>query len=290
MRTDPLTAALQSARDTMRNTAHRVLGHDGPTAQQLEQGAKRLDKLLAEATAGPWEAQNRYTSPGRIWQAGKGGGPLCDVRAGPRYREDTALIVAAVNSLPSLIAQIKELREALEILASDEPLDHPQIGPLVQRRNRRCTRLGTEDREESPRSAGMTGETEPSSLLERVRGAKGADRGIDGELWAMFDPAEFERQCGFKGMMYAGHVHTKAEKCERIATLRTLLSPQYTASLDAAIALVERVKPGAAPRLLQDTLLVEPGDSQARFWKNGSLDWLPLALLAALLSSMQEVR
>lgn len=74
-------------------------------------------------------------------------------------------------------------------------------------------------------------------LIERLEKATGESRELDGEIWAIAEPAAFERQCSFKGLKYAGHVHTPAEKRAAIKRSATHFAPHFTASTDAALGL-----------------------------------------------------
>lgn len=81
-------------------------------------------------------------------------------------------------------------------------------------------------------------------LIERLEKATGPDRELDGAMWLHFDQEALYKCWGVRGMRYAGHVHTKAEKAAHIKRMSEYYAPAYTASLDAAVALVERVAPG----------------------------------------------
>jgi cell division protein ZapA (FtsZ GTPase activity inhibitor) len=69
-----------------------------------------LEKLLAAATPGPWTHASDKLAAGNI-----------------KAPDNAALIVAAVNALPELLAMVKRLEEALTFYAArenynDEPL------------------------------------------------------------------------------------------------------------------------------------------------------------------------
>lgn len=83
----------------------------------------------------------------------------------------------------------------------------------------------------------IVSENDTLSIIAKLESATGPDRELDGMIWKVVDPSEFDRQCSFRGMKYAGHVHTKAEKAAHIARAAGYYSPAYTASLDAALAL-----------------------------------------------------
>ena len=70
-----------------------------------------LERLLAEATPGPWSSQHGYDEPElSIWAGGH-----CLFADSFRYARsaDAALIAAAVNALPALLAERERLRGAI---------------------------------------------------------------------------------------------------------------------------------------------------------------------------------
>lgn len=75
-------------------------------------------------------------------------------------------------------------------------------------------------------------------LAVRCEALAGPDRELDALIWALVDPAEHERQCSFRGMKHAGHVHTKTEKREHIAWYGQRFAPAYTSDLNAAMSLI----------------------------------------------------
>lgn len=79
---------------------------------------------------------------------------------------------------------------------------------------------------------------ETDALIRQLECATKGSRGFDGDIWAIADYDEMWRRCGWKGLWYAGHLHTKAEKAERIKRMAAHLAPAYTTSLDAALTLV----------------------------------------------------
>jgi len=85
-----------------------------------------------------------------------------------------------------------------------------------------------------------------TSLVERVEGASGADREIDRQLAVAIDGFWIEHQ------EYRGARYCHLDKDGRVSMpgqAGDMLVPAYTASVDAALALVERVLPGAYWRL-----------------------------------------
>jgi hypothetical protein len=64
-----------------------------------------------------------------------------------------------------------------------------------------------------------------SELIERVERAEGPDREIDGRIWKIADPAEFDHFC-------------------TLSSRPEVFAEHYTASLDAIVGLIERELPG----------------------------------------------
>lgn len=138
-----------------------------------------------------------------------------------------------------------------------------------------------------------------SALRERVESATGADREIDGALWKELNREAWAEQCTFKGTLYAGHKHTPAEKRKHELRSAEFFAPRYTASLDAALALVEAKLPGRDIDLeIRETMAdgvvlrvtdaaIYPlaySDDQRSFKAYGNTP--ALALLAALLAAL----
>lgn len=95
--------------------------------------------------------------------------------------------------------------------------------------------------------------TNLSPLIERVKAASGPDREIDGALWLAILGKEALEQCwSVRGMKYAGHVYTKAEKAQHIKNASERLAPPLTASLDAVVALIEKRLPNGWWRVDDD--------------------------------------
>ena len=86
-----------------------------------------LDKLREAATAGPWacnaEPVTHQSPEGHIWSESlRATGEWADEVADTFEHPDAALIVAAVNALPELLAEVRRgrvLREAVEGLAEE---------------------------------------------------------------------------------------------------------------------------------------------------------------------------
>jgi hypothetical protein len=141
--------------------------------------------------------------------------------------------------------------------------------------------------------------TDLSDLLERVRNAAGPDRELDVIIaYITYDEIP-NLSCTFREFV---HIHDNfaevAARAEAHHCIRTAL-PRYTASIDAALALVARVLPGWHGAL---TWLPDYGLNAASFaCEIGPMDWsgnqppdniighgdsMPLAILAALLSAL----
>jgi hypothetical protein len=78
-----------------------------------------IKRLLAEATPGPWALHNETcVSSGDTMTA-----QTCDDEPEntPQAEQNAALIVAVVNSLPDLLADIELLREALQAVSQKHP-------------------------------------------------------------------------------------------------------------------------------------------------------------------------
>ena len=76
------------------------------------------------------------------------------------------------------------------------------------------------------------------ALAERVEGLEGPSAEINGLVWQTLAPDLAEKECGFRGLMYAGNLYTPKAKREFIAQQRAFRAPNYTASVDAALRLV----------------------------------------------------
>lgn len=125
--------------------------------------------------------------------------------------------------------------------------------------------------------------TELASLLERVKAASGPDREIDAALLKVSDPSlDVRRLSVWRGEMCCG-------------SLADCLPP-FTASLDAALALVEREFSGGLGWWVEMETAgmgaVLHGPDGEEFKGGGVGKDLPTALLAALLSALitQESR
>ena len=125
------------------------------------------------------------------------------------------------------------------------------------------------------------------TLLERVEAASGPDRELDAVLWLAFTPGATRRTLHVPHWQRPYDIdETRDEKG------RLIIVPSYTSSLDAALALVERVLPGwlwmvasaDPPNRLPARVELWTGDEEVR----ASAATPALALLAALLKATPE--
>lgn len=119
------------------------------------------------------------------------------------------------------------------------------------------------------------------SLLAKVEGASGPSRALDGEVEVAVRWIEAAR-CGLKpehrakwrsnaaGMVGDGFTEYMAEP--------------YTASLDASLALVERVLPGAEYMIGRRYAQIDLADQSPTYWAH--TETAPLATCAALLKAL----
>ncbi len=77
-----------------------------------------------------------------------------------------------------------------------------------------------------------------TDLIERLEQAAGPSRELDAEIWRIAEPDKYERECSFKGSVYAGTRFSKAEKAAWIKRAAAHYAPPYSSSLDAAVTLV----------------------------------------------------
>lgn len=133
------------------------------------------------------------------------------------------------------------------------------------------------------------------TLLERVEAASGPDREIDALVWLALEP-----DCVNSRQFWLWRsARPKGEQDRALSDVRLAFArrhaPEITASLDAALALVERVLPGWAPNVGKN---VHHGHWHAEVQKadeeNGNLHFGAtaasgaLALVAALLKASPE--
>lgn len=128
----------------------------------------------------------------------------------------------------------------------------------------------------------VSNKTEIKELMERVRAATGPDRDLD-----------FLIQIHVAHPLTGEEHYTLQDVMNDFALLGAdgmVIDAPYTASIDAALALVERVLPGRWNEILGAALR---GMSKTFHWhiafpKPGQMDGLPLAILACLLQALQE--
>jgi hypothetical protein len=80
------------------------------------------------------------------------------------------------------------------------------------------------------------------ALRERVIGAKESDRELDADIWHMLTPGvtrKATKVVSSKGLWPDYVIDETRDESHRL-----IIVPEYTASIDAALALVERVLPG----------------------------------------------
>lgn len=127
-----------------------------------------------------------------------------------------------------------------------------------------------------------------ATLLERLEGATGPDRELDFALGKTLDhvPANAEWQGPEDGslLLWPG-----TQEYPGVGTL-----PSYTASIDAALALVERVLPGWRPSMQQsragqfDCYLHSKDETGWLRQSHGEAWTLPLAILIATLKALAK--
>jgi len=139
--------------------------------------------------------------------------------------------------------------------------------------------------------------TDLAGLIERLEGATGKDPELDADLrWAL-DRQRAERAYwnGALGMPRALPEHAKLAGLGRISVISAF--PSLTASLDAALAFVERVLPGSYWRVARHEPQLARLPGSGPFWASvgapGEQEgaWgntAPLAILIASLKALQE--
>jgi len=122
-------------------------------------------------------------------------------------------------------------------------------------------------------------------LLERVKSATGADRETDVVVWLALTPG------ATRETRHVNHWKTPYVIDEtRDATGRLVVIPEYTASLDAALALVERALPGVHWSVTNAAIKPRasvwvPSPLRAYGLRHQSAATPALALLAAMLEA-----
>lgn len=134
----------------------------------------------------------------------------------------------------------------------------------------------------------VSNKTEIKELMERVRAATGRDRELDfrvhivcveDAVWPVRDRLGRVTNPNYRRSEYLADYASVINLDDQDFDF-----PRYTASIDAALALVERVRPGTWWGVLDD--------ASTSLWvahaPKAPLDRLPLAILSALLQALQE--
>ena len=131
-----------------------------------------------------------------------------------------------------------------------------------------------------------------ASLLERVCAAKGPDQILNGLICRALDPDTWEKCCWWASTPSGAPLSTVLADAPKFA-------PNYTASLDAALALAERVgQPYTEIILIRyprdeeyaweaEIETFTPRVSGSRKWNSAEAPTPALALIAALLRSLE---
>jgi hypothetical protein len=126
-----------------------------------------------------------------------------------------------------------------------------------------------------------------NELLERVKAATGPDRGLDGLIAIAFPPdgearTELGEATSRYGKYWFKHDHGEGSALPRL----------YTASIDAALALTERMLPGKSVLIgLRQAAGTKPW-ARIGEWREADATsaTLPLAILAALLTALSNTK
>jgi hypothetical protein len=132
-------------------------------------------------------------------------------------------------------------------------------------------------------------------LIERVKAATAQDRELDCQIAYALNyevegmAASFRSYCDVHDLKW-GEIARHANSPQSILSHNL---PRFTASIDAALALVERVLPGCYWTIEADAcwIRVLTDDDVAEFQGNKSGmggRWTPLAILLALLQALKE--
>ena len=145
--------------------------------------------------------------------------------------------------------------------------------------------------------------TDLAGLIERLEGSSGPDREIDVWLWALSEKVDLEWQ----GTTLVAGYHGVVGWCDPGKLSRNFRTnrdtrgpgsiPPFTASIDAAVAFVERVLPGSYWRVARHEPQLARLPGSGPFWASvgapGEQEgaWgntAPLAILIASLKALQE--
>lgn len=127
-----------------------------------------------------------------------------------------------------------------------------------------------------------------TSLIEKLEGAEGPSLVLDGEIWCAVNGYTFVMWDG------AGCVYRRASDGGISHEQASRIRP-FSASLDAALALVERVLDGdCSYDLFHDfggfNRAKVHGITNAPVWGEGKAETMPLALCIAILRAQSEAR
>lgn len=146
----------------------------------------------------------------------------------------------------------------------------------------------SEREEPKPRAQQLRSPLDLASLLARVEAAKGPDREIAADLARLLttppeDGCEFRSESAWP---FVGHWRNTATG----VIAANVVADDYTASIDAALALVERVRPDWRLQNLRETRIAgHEWNAHLQCWRDGVRCWgrtAPLAILAALLKAL----
>lgn len=126
-------------------------------------------------------------------------------------------------------------------------------------------------------------------LLERVEGAGGPDRELDADLMIQFEAPGSVKVKQKTGGWTTAHPKYAKGAMNYMIVGKTKYPDQYTSSVDAALALVERVLPEW--QVYMEVLRPANGGCRASVEPNLASGWrrgatLPLAILSALLRAL----
>jgi hypothetical protein len=162
----------------------------------------------------------------------------------------------------------------------DDLLAHPSVGVSRDQRPRGTCASGMSSMTAptpDPASLPAVPPEVLASLLERVSAATGPDRDLDGKLWCLGEDFIYSHRSSMDEAIIYMRPGDKGVRRESDC-------PRYTASLDATLALVERVRPGFW-LAINGNFHMNQWDAEVGQWK-ARAPTPALALLAALLRSL----
>ncbi|TAA49054.1 hypothetical protein [Shinella sp. JR1-6] len=130
--------------------------------------------------------------------------------------------------------------------------------------------------------------TDLSSLISRVEKATGPDRELDAMVWLEMTPGATRKFTKVKSETDLWPPYTIDET--RAADGRLIIVPAYTSSIDAAVALAERVLPGVELEItnLYGVARVTLHHETGQFYGSSAINSLPMALVLATLRALQS--